>query len=207
MARSCEGTGRTVAEAVRNALLELGVSKDEAEITVLSRGGRRLFGLLPGAPARIRVTRRISTHQRAEDILSNLLRHMRFSFQLDVTEEKHAMIINIDTAAADGILIGKGGATLAALEYIVNRMLQREGRRGGRVILDVGGYKSSLDGSGQGQRGSEFDSDEEGQEAGGQEKQQPARPRTGSRSRGRGRRRRGRSRRPAGEKAHAGRQK
>ena len=212
MVRTCETTGKTVADATRNGLLELGISKDEAEVTIINRGGRRLFGLLPGAPARVRVSQRLSTHQRAEEIVSTLLRLMRFSAQLDVTEDKHAVIINIETAAADTFLIGKAGFTLAALEYVANRMLQREGRRGGRVILDVAGYKRRQEASGKGASLSREFGDEDGDEV-----RRPARrdgrrgaPRGqgggggGGGGRGRGRRRRGRGKQPVAQKTGPG---
>jgi len=213
MIRTCESTGKTVADATRSGLLELGISKDEAEVTVINRGGRRLFGLLPGAPARVRVSQRLSTHQRAEEIVSTLLRLMRFSAQLDVTEDKHAVIINVETAGSDTILIGKAGFTLAALEYVANRMLQREGRRGGRVILDVGGYKRRQDASGKAPAPNREFGDEDGDEV-----RRPARregrrgaPRGqggggggGGGGRGRGRRRRGRAKQPVAQKTGSG---
>lgn len=40
-----QGTGKTVEEAVENALSQLGVTADEAEITVESTGNKGLFGL------------------------------------------------------------------------------------------------------------------------------------------------------------------
>jgi spoIIIJ-associated protein len=210
MARSCEATGKTVADATRTGLLELGISKDEAEVTVINRGGRRFFGLLPGAAARVRVSQRLSTHVRAEEIVSTLLRHMRFSAQLDVTEEKNAVVINIETAGADGLLIGKAGFTISALEYIANRMLQREGRRGGRVILDVGGYKRKRDASGKVPvLDKEFEGDDDADEAPKPQRRQPSRG--GSRGQGggggrggRGRRRRGRPKQPVAQKTGPG---
>ncbi len=40
-----------------------------------------------------------------------------------------------------GILIGKHGRTLDALQILINRMVQKEVRRPIRVILDVDGYR------------------------------------------------------------------
>jgi len=141
MTRSVEATGKDVAEATRKALRELGVSSEEAEIVVIERGSRGFLGLFSRTPARVRASYRISTRERAEEIVSHILRLMRVSSQLHVTEERHTLVIDIETAGADGLLIGKGGHTLSALEYVTNRMLQRENRKSPRVVLDVSGYK------------------------------------------------------------------
>jgi spoIIIJ-associated protein len=141
MTKAHEATGRDVAEAKRNALTKLGVTDDQAEITIIDRGRRGFLGIIPARPARVRVSTLVSSRQRAEEIVGSLLRLMRFSTQLHITEDKNRLIIDIETAGADGLLIGKAGSTLSALEYVVNRMLQRENRRTAKVVLDVSGYK------------------------------------------------------------------
>jgi len=142
MNRTIEVTGRDVSEATRKALRKLGVGRKEADITILEEGKRGFLGLFGGSPARVRVAADESTRERAEQVLSTVLRLMTFSSQLHVDEEKNSIQIAIETAGADGLLIGKGGHTLSAIEYVVNRMLQRENNKSARVTLDVSGYKS-----------------------------------------------------------------
>lgn len=141
MTRSVEATGKDVAEATSRALAKLGIGNNEADVEVVQRGRRGFLGLLKGTPAKVVVSRRVGARERAEEIVSTMLRLMRLSTQLHVTEEKNSLIIDIETAGSDGLLIGKGGATLNALEYLTNRMLQRGTRKNPRVVLDVSGYK------------------------------------------------------------------
>ncbi len=141
MTRTLEATGKTVAEATANALRQLGVSSDQAEVSVINRGRRGLFGIFPGTAARVRASLRLATRDRAETILTDLLKHMHISCQLDVVERRHDLHISIETAGTDSLLIGKGALTLYSLEYLVNRMLQNEDRKGQRVLLEVAGYK------------------------------------------------------------------
>lgn len=141
MTRSVEMKGKSVAEATAKAIRELGVSRDEAEVEIVKRGKRGFLGLFGTSPATVRVSHRLSTRDRAEEIVSSLLKHMGFSSQLHVTEEKNSLVFDIETAGADGLLIGKGGSTLSAMEYLINRMLQRENRRTVKIALDVSGYK------------------------------------------------------------------
>ena len=140
MANSVESTGKNVAEATKRALHKLGISRRDAEITILKEGRPGFLGIFPGKPARVRASRKISPRRHAEEIVTAILRRMSVSCQLHVTEEKNALIIDIETAGADGLLIGKGGHTLSALEYVVNRILQRENRKSPKIILDVSGY-------------------------------------------------------------------
>jgi spoIIIJ-associated protein len=136
-----EETGRDVAEATSRALAKLGATSDEAEVTVVHRGRKGFLGILGGAPARVVVSRRVDPRERAEGIVSELLRLMKLSCQLHVTEEKNTLVIDIETAGSDGLLIGKGGHTLGAIEYVANRMLQRGSRKSPKIVLDVSGYK------------------------------------------------------------------
>jgi spoIIIJ-associated protein len=142
MARNIETTGRSVAEATTKALRQLGISRNEANVTVIERGSRGFLGLFAASPARVRVEPRgVSDRQSAEAVVGEILRLMHVSSQLHVSEERNSLVVNIETAGADGLLIGKGGHTLAALEYIINRILQRENKKSPRVVLDVSGYK------------------------------------------------------------------
>ena len=128
-------------EATARALAKFGIASEQANIEVIERGRKSFLGLFGGAPARVAVSQRVSVRARAEEIVADLLRLMRLSSQLHVTKERNTLIIDIETAGSDGLLIGKGGNTLSALEYVANRMLQRGSKKSPKIILDVSGYK------------------------------------------------------------------
>ncbi|MCD4690900.1 Jag N-terminal domain-containing protein [bacterium] len=141
MTRAVETTGKDVAEATVTGLRQLGISRNEADIKVLDRGRRGFLGIFGVAPARVRVAAQVSARDQAETMVGDVMSLMGFSIQLHITEEKNTLVFDIETAGADGLLIGKAGNTLGALEYLLNRMLQRENKRTPRIILDVSGYK------------------------------------------------------------------
>ncbi len=141
MTRIVEASGKSVTEATARALARFGIASEEANIEVIERGRKGFLGLFGGSPARVAVSQRVSVRARAEEIVADLLRLMRLSSQLHVTEERNTLIIDIETAGSDGLLIGKGGNTLSALEYVANRMLQRGSKKSPKIILDVSGYK------------------------------------------------------------------
>lgn len=55
-----EFTGRNVDEAIAEALAKLGLRNDQAEIEIISRGSRGIFGL-GSEPARVRISRRVTS--------------------------------------------------------------------------------------------------------------------------------------------------
>jgi len=145
MTRSVEATGKTVAEATAVALRDLGIARSEADVEVINRGSLGILGLFGRKPATVRVSHSVSARERAEEVLTDILKLMGFSSQLHASESKNTLVFDIETAGADGLLIGKGGSTLSALEYVVNRMLQRTLKRSPKIVLDVSGYKRRRD--------------------------------------------------------------
>lgn len=54
--REVEKTGKTIDEAVENALAEIGLERDQVIINVLEEPSKGLFGIIGGKPAKVRVT-------------------------------------------------------------------------------------------------------------------------------------------------------
>jgi spoIIIJ-associated protein len=143
-----EQTGRTVEEAVKAALKTLGLSREEVEVEVLAEQSRGLLGILGYSEAKVRVTPRAGAAHRALEILTETLRLMGLDAKADITDEDaEAVNINIHDSPDLGLLIGKRGQTLAALQLIVavvaNRGQPPERRR--RIILDAEGYRARRD--------------------------------------------------------------
>ncbi len=143
MNTNLEVTGRTVEEAIEIALGQLGVEKDQVEIDVLSQGKGGILGF--GAePARIKVTLSAlpqDLEKAAKIALDNLLRSMGVSALATVRSSSSSEgIVEMDIEGEDsGLLIGRRGETLRALQFMVNLIIGR--RDQGRVILDVEGYR------------------------------------------------------------------
>lgn len=83
--------------------------------------------------------------ERAESFLVNLLLNFDPTYAVEVDQisenEIHAEVFGGDP----GKIIGRGGRTLAALEYITNAVVNRDEANGVRVNVDVGGYKRRRD--------------------------------------------------------------
>ncbi len=168
---SVEGTGRTVDEALENALDELGLERDEVEITVLEEGGR-------GQEARVLVTPRDGVQlideigaevgeadeqlgeqdavtapspdaqavaSLAEEILTELLARMDLASEVQIDQAEiddglPTVQLSIH-GEFGGILIGRHGETLAAIQFLLGLITSRRLDRRVRVIVDVEGYR------------------------------------------------------------------
>ena len=140
-------SGRTVEEAIEVALKELDADRDEVEVEILSRGKPGFLGF--GAePARVSVRKLTSVGNAASlalDVLNKIL--ARSGVQTLTTlrsahdPDSGGPVIDI-TGEDAGLLIGRRGETLRALQYIVNLALKNTLKDVDvRVSLDVERYR------------------------------------------------------------------
>ncbi len=149
-----EASGKTVEEAIQRALRDLGVSREQVEVEVLSEGRGGLFGL-GGEPARVKVTPRASAGgpsgsdtETALEVLRELLRLMGIEASVSArAPETPGDGVGMAKAVLDvqgedlGILIGRRGETLAALQYTVNLIVGRKFDGQSVFSVDVEGYR------------------------------------------------------------------
>ncbi|MDO9528069.1 MAG: RNA-binding cell elongation regulator Jag/EloR [Syntrophales bacterium] len=77
---------------------------------------------------------------RAKSILEEILTRMTLDFPVIVEETPEAVTLNIK-GAGNGLLIGKKGQTLDAIQYIVNRISNKHGKDRKRIIIDTEEYR------------------------------------------------------------------
>lgn len=138
--KSIEKTARTVEEAIDAALKELGVGREETEIEVIERPSKGFFGILGAKPARVRVTVIIDPVRRATDLIQKVAEAMQLTVNITVKEEDQTVFINIEGPDL-GILIGRRGETLDALQYLVNLSANKGLDEKKKIILDCEGYR------------------------------------------------------------------
>ena len=152
---SLEVSGRTVEEAIQKALEQLGVSREEAEVTVVNEGRHGILGL--GAEeARVRVRPLVATPKERGDVaeaaagvLETLLARLGLVASV-VSETKPPVVggegapgvITLNVKGDDlGILIGRRGQTLASLQHIVRLIVAHQAKARVPIVIDVEGYK------------------------------------------------------------------
>jgi spoIIIJ-associated protein len=145
-------TGRTAEEAEELALKELGADRNEVEVEVLSRGKSGFLGI--GAElARVKVTRISGGGNAASlaiDAVSKILAAARVNVinTLRAANDAEAGGPIIDLTGEDsGLLIGRRGQTLQALQFIVNLIVRQRFGEEVRVVLDVERYRQRREAS------------------------------------------------------------
>jgi len=139
-----EFEGKTTEEAIESACAHFQAAPEELEIEIDSVGSPGIFGL-GGRKAKIRAARRAEPEEdllpRAREILEQLLEKMQEPGTVTATQEDDRISLLIETADA-GLLIGKQGQTLDALQYLVTKMLAKQTRRKVRIAIDVEAYRA-----------------------------------------------------------------
>jgi spoIIIJ-associated protein len=139
--RSVEAGGKTVEEAVQKALGELGIKAESAQIEVLTEASSGLFGLIGSKQARVRVTEVVTPEKYMRDFINGIMERMNISGDLEMEKQEDILKMNV-SGAKMGMLIGKRGQTLNALQYLSNVAYhKRFPAESGRVIVDVEDYR------------------------------------------------------------------
>jgi len=144
---------KSVEAAIHQALEQLGVSRDEVEVTVLSEGKTGGILGLGAEEAKIRVKPLVPTPEQTSDVteaakgvLEMLLDKM--GVPASVIPSTPPPDISITTNIAFdikgddlGILIGRRGETLACLQYVVRLIIANQSKVWPSIFIDVDGYR------------------------------------------------------------------
>ena len=150
--RELEISAKTVDEATKVALAQLGVSIEDVEIEVIKKGKSGMLGM--GAEdAKIRVTlldegeeqpgQLDAEAETARKVLSDILKAMGIIAEIDVTpspDESTPVTLNIEGDDL-GVLIGRRGQALASLQFLVRLIVAEKSKKWISINVDVDWYK------------------------------------------------------------------
>jgi spoIIIJ-associated protein len=154
MKESMELSASSVEEAIKQALNQLGVTREEVRVTVLDEGKRGVLGL-GSEPARVKVE---LVEPAGEDVsvlgevarsaLEALLTRMDIEASVETQvqpaagEGEIAAQITFDIKGDDlGILIGRRGQTLSCLQFMVRLIVGHQTKTWVPITVDVEGYR------------------------------------------------------------------
>lgn len=133
--------GRSVRDAVEAALRDQGIARDQAEVTVLDKGSRGLLGWR-ARPARVRVAPKTAAGHPLSVRALELLRLLGLEGSVSVRQAGRDLLVDFRTGDTDGLLIGRKGETLSALQHILSRMAGAVDPEIEHVRVDVAGYRA-----------------------------------------------------------------
>ncbi len=139
---SIEKSAKSVELAVQEALNELGIMQDEAEVEVLDEGAKGFLGL--GAKdAMVRVTKKAPDVERlAVEFLTDVTKAMGLDVTF-VTEKTEGNALKVEMSGDKmGLLIGKRGDTLNALQYLTSMAVNKQTEEYTKINLDTENYRA-----------------------------------------------------------------
>ena len=134
-----EKTAKTKEEAIELALTELGASIDDVEIEVIEEGAKGFLGL-GGKDAVVKVTLAPNPEKRAKDFLAGIFDIM--GEDVSVNTSLNDSNLDIELSGPDmGIVIGKRGETMDALQHLTSLAVNRGDLGFIKVSLDTENYR------------------------------------------------------------------
>ncbi len=157
-----EFEGKTTEEAIENASRHLNLPVEELDIDIIEPGSAGIFGLV-GKKAKIKVNVKgekpsdeenglspdeengLSSDEEnglstAKDTLENILERIPVDSTVKAEYIDGKISLNI-VGDKSGLLIGRRGKTLDALQFIVNRIVNRTLEKKIRVVVDSENYR------------------------------------------------------------------
>ena len=157
-----EAEGDSIDQAIENALKLLGTDRDKITVDILTEGKKGIFGFRAqkariraavrtagvGAPEPNRIAPAITNEEveaiagKAKSILEEILKLMSLEATVEVKKgERGDEVILAIRADNSGLIIGRKGQTLEALQYLVTRIAgERPGTEGPHIVVDIENY-------------------------------------------------------------------
>ncbi|EAF4795298.1 protein jag [Listeria monocytogenes] len=137
--RDITAQGSNVEEAIQNALATLETTRDKVEVEVLDEGKKGIFGI-GSRLAMVKVIEKEDGIQVAIDYLLDVATKMGAVITIDVEEVGKDVKLQIKGDNL-GMLIGKHGQTLNALQYLTQLIANKTTSQYKNIIVNVGNYR------------------------------------------------------------------
>lgn len=139
-----EFTGKTVEDAVTEALIKFGTTSDKIVYEVIEKESNGFLGLIGSKPARIKAAfvKEVTVEDVAKKFLKDVFSAMNIAVNVEIKINEANKTMDINLVGEDmGVLIGKRGQTIDSLQYLVSLVVNKECEEYYRVKLDTENYR------------------------------------------------------------------
>lgn len=137
-----EVTGKTVEDAVTEALVKLGTTSDQIEYEIVEKGSSGFLGF-NSKPAVIKVKKKFSIEDCTRNFLEDVFQSMNMQVEIffdKSNDEDNTFEVELKGNEM-GVLIGKRGQTLDALQYLTNLVVNKSTDGFFKIKLDTEDYR------------------------------------------------------------------
>ena len=136
-----EFRGKTVDDAITNALVSLGTTSDQIEYEVIEKSSNGILGF-GSKDAVIKVAKKSTPEDVVKDFLTEVFDKMNLEVEIITKFDEIEGVIDIELKGPEmGVLIGKRGQTLDSLQYLTNLAVNRKSDNYLRVKIDTEDYR------------------------------------------------------------------
>ena len=145
-----EFEGKTTEEAIETACRELNYAKEDMEIEIIEPGSAGIFGLVGGRKSKIKVSipeeeSPVTADENglavAKETLEKILALIPMEGTTVKAEQSDGTIALTIEGDKSGLLIGRKGRTLDALQFIVSKIVNKALEKRTQVIIDSENYR------------------------------------------------------------------
>lgn len=133
-------TGKTVEEAVRLGLQQLGVPREQVKVQVLEEPVRRFMGLFRVRKAKVELSVLADPIEEARRYLQEIIRHFGFPVEIEEYQKRDGVRFHL-VGDNVGVYIGRRGETLDAIQYLLQLVANRYSDRYLHLELDAQNYR------------------------------------------------------------------
>ncbi len=136
-----EYTGKSIDDALTNALIDLGMTSDQVTYEVVENGSSGFLGI-GSKDAVIKVAKKSTPEDDAKSFLTEVFDKMDLEVEIITKYDELENSLDIELKGPEmGVLIGKRGQTLDSLQYLTNLALNRKYDNYIRVKIDTEDYR------------------------------------------------------------------
>ena len=136
-----EFSAKTVNDCITNACQKFVVTSDKLEYEVVTEGSTGFLGF-NAKPAIIKARVKYSVDETVREFLNKVFEAMNLTVVIDMKYDEENAAMDIDLSGDEmGVLIGKRGATLDSLQYLVSLVANKESENYIRVKVDTENYR------------------------------------------------------------------
>ncbi|MBD2848020.1 protein jag [Paenibacillus sp. IB182496] len=135
-------SGKTIEDAVANGLAQLQVTEDRVRTTVLEQPAKGLFGLIGVKEAKVELEVLPDPVGEAERFLREVAEAMGLSVRISRADEDDSVRLELVGGDELGMMIGRRGQTLDALQYLTNIVANRHADEYLRIVLDAENFRA-----------------------------------------------------------------
>lgn len=133
--KSIEITANSYAEALKQALEELGLDESQVEAEKIKETG------LIRKKVTVKVTQKVSGATLVNDFINGIIQRMGIKCEATVDEKEDAFYISL-SGDDTGVLIGYRGDVLDSLQYLSLLVVNKDNPMGKRLVIDGENYRA-----------------------------------------------------------------